>query len=230
MNRINRFIDELDGKGKVFSALLGVLTLFAVLGMIAPGWYEQMPQYQEWICGVTTWNAYNKQADMRIVQMAMLGIPLLFLLFAVLYVIWKSVMEKQAQNAGAVFLSCYLVVLGLFYRGDAQAFSWMVIWWLLFAGYLYLGKKRRTEQFAGIVTCAGISMLAVTAVVLCLNGFFAGVSGLWEKTAWTVSAIGIGVFAVCILAPRCADWAERILYLQFLFPFAWLGCFRFHYR
>ena len=95
MNYINRFRDELDGKGKVFSALLGVLTLFAILGMVAPGWYEQMPQYQEWICGVTTWSAYNKQADMRIVQTAILGIPVFFLFFAFCYVIWKSVMAAR---------------------------------------------------------------------------------------------------------------------------------------
>lgn len=229
MNRKKCFIDELDGKGKVFSALLGVLTLFAILGMVAPGWYEQMPQYQEWICGGTTWSAYNKQADMRIVQIAMLGVPLLFLLFAVLYVLWKSIMTKRAQSAGAIFLSSYMVVLCLFYRGDTRAVSWMAIWWLLFAGYLYLGKKGRTEQFVSIVVGSGISMLAVTAVALALNGVWAQVAGLWEKTAWIVPLAGAVAFAVCIVMSRGAELAEKLLYLQFLLPFAWLGCFRFRY-
>ena len=58
MNRINNFISELDGKGKVLSALLSVLTLFAMLGAIVPAWYEEMPKYTEWICGLTTWSAY----------------------------------------------------------------------------------------------------------------------------------------------------------------------------
>ena len=63
MNRINQFTDELDGKGKVFSALLSVLTLFAILGMIAPGWYGQMPRYSEGICGVTGRYAYCTNGD-----------------------------------------------------------------------------------------------------------------------------------------------------------------------
>lgn len=229
MNRINNFFNELDGRGKVFSALLGVLTLFAILGMFVPGWYGEMPQYQEWICGVTTWSAYNKQADMRIVQAAMLGIPVFYLLFAALYVVWKTVMGPE-KTTGAIFLCFYLGILCLFYRGDAQAVSWMIIWWLLFAGYLYLGKKGRTEQFVSIVTGTLITMLAMTAAVLCLNGFSARVSGVWEQMAWIVPTIGVLIFVSCIIAARCAGRVQNLLGLQFLFPLAWLGCFRFRYR
>lgn len=227
MNRINRFINELDGKGKVFSALFGVLTLFAVLGMVAPQWYEQMPEYSEWICGVTTWSAYNKQADMRIVQIAMLGIPVFVLFFAGLYVFWKRTMAGQAQSVGAVFLSAYMFVLCMHYKGNAGAVVWMVLWWVLFAGYLYLGKRRRTEQFVSIVTGALITMLSMTAGVLFLGGFSAGVGGLWGKMSWVVTAVGVLVFAVFILF---GDRVGVLYELQFLLPLAWLGCFRFRYR
>lgn len=230
MNRINQFIDELDGKGKVFSALLGVLTLFAILGRIVPGWYEQMPRYSEWICGLTTWSAYNKQADMRIVQSALLGIPVFFLLFASIYVCWKKVMAEKAKTAGAVMVCSYLSVLCLFYRGNQDAVLWMVLWWILFFGYFYLAKKNRTEQFLRIVMAALIGMLALTAVVLCLNGFSPAISGLWQKTAWIVPVVGAIVFIACIAVERCADKAELFLCLQFLLPLAWIGCFRFRYR
>lgn len=229
MNRINQFTDELDGKGKVFSALLSVLTLFAILGMIAPGWYGQMPRYSEWICGVTTWNAYNKQADMRIVQTAMMGIPVLFLVFAFLYVSWKRVVTEKTKDAGPVFLCTYFIVLCLFYRGDPSAVLWMILWCLLFIGYLYLAKRDRTGQFAGIVTGTLVSMLAAWAMVLCLSGSSPAVAGSWQKISWIVPVAGALLFVMCIAMARCADKVERLLKLQFLLPFAWLGCFRFRY-
>ncbi len=230
MNYIKRFIEKLDGNGKVFSALLSVLTLFAVLGGLVPEWYEQMPRYSEWICGVTTWSAYNKQADMRIVQTAMLGIPVLFLFFSALYVIWKSVMPERTQTVGGAFLGFYLMILCLFYRGSAGAVSWMILWWLLFAGYLYLGKKSRTEQFLDILIGALLTMLAVTALVLSLNGVWAGAGELWKNIAKIVPGIGMLLFVACVVMDRRKKIIGKLLYLQFLLPFAWLGFFRFRYR
>ena len=230
MNRKDRFLSELDGKGKVLSALLSVLTLFAVLGVIAPGLYEQMPKYTEWICGLTTWSAYNKQADLYIVQSAMLGLPVLFLAIAFLYVLWKRVMAKQEQRAGVIFVTTYTVVLCMFYRGDANALSWLLIWITLFAGYFYLGKRSRVEQFGKLVVDAVMCMLALEAGVLFLNGFFASTGTFWKEISAAVPIVGAVVFAVLVLNEKCGKKAELLLELQCLLPLAWIGCFHFRYR
>ncbi len=230
MNRINNFLNELDGKGKVFSALFGALTLFAVLGVVAPGLYEQMPEYTEWICGVTTWSAYNKQADMNLVQTAMIGLPVLFVLFAVIYVRWQKTMAAQSQVAGTAFATAYIVILCMVYRGNSAAIGWFLLWLCLWIGYCVLGKSGRTAQFEKAVTGAAVWMLAMTAGVLFLNGFFAAVGSLWNRVFPIVTVSGAVVFFLLVFVKKCGDKADLLLELQLLLPLAWLGFIHFRYR
>ncbi len=230
MNRMKNFLSELDGKGKVFSALFGALTLFAVLGIVAPGLYEQMPEYAEWICGVTTWSAYNKQADMSIVQSALIGFPIFFLLFACVYVLWKRTVTGNSQMAGAVFATSYAVILCMFFRGDKVALSWLVLFGGVFVGYFFLAKMRRTEEFEKIATGALLSMLAVTAGVMFLNGFSVAVGRVWEHWYGLATAAGAIVFAGFVFLRKAGNKAELLLELQFLLPLAWLGCIHFRYQ
>ena len=230
MNRKDQFLNELDGKGKVFSALFGALTLFAILGIFAPQLYERMPEYTEWICGVTTWNAYNKQADMTIAQCAMLGIPVLSALFACIYVGWKRMMTGDTRKAGYVFAMTYLVVLCMFYRGDAQAFWWLFLWAVLFVGYVWLGKTGRTERFITIVTSVSVCMLAMMAGVLFLSGRFVFVGKLWERFDWILILVTVLLFFALVAIKKCDAVAEILFELQILLPFAWLGMIHFRYR
>lgn len=230
MNRMKAFFNELDGKGKVFSALFGALTLFAILGVVAPGWYEQMPEYTEWICGDTTWSAYNKQADMSIVQSALIGVPVFFLLFACVYVLWKRTMAGISQTAGAVLATTYALILCMFFRGDAKAGEWLILWGCLFAGYFYLGHIRRTEEFGRIVTGAVLVMLAATAGVMFLNGASPFAGNIWDSGYRLVTAAGAVVFALLVLLKKAGKCADMLLELQFVLPLAWIGLIPFRYR
>lgn len=229
MNRIKGFLSELDGKGKVFSVLFGTLTLFAILGIVAPGLYEKMPTYSEWICGVTTWSAYNKQADMRLIQSAMIGIPVFFLLFACIYVLWKRVASGASPVAGPVFATAYAVVLCMFFRGDEGATGWFLLWIFLFAGYFCLAVKSRTEEYEQIVTVFFIEMLSVIAFVMFMNGFSVAAGQRWMSTDWLVLALLAIDFAGLILSKNAGKRIKYAAELQLVLPLAWLGCFHFYY-
>ncbi len=229
MNRIKVLLSELDGKGKVFSVLFGALTLFAVLGIVAPGLYGQMPNYTEWICGVTTWSAYNKQADMSMVQSTIIGIPVFFLLFACIYVLWKRMAVGASPVAGYVFATTYAAVLCMFYRGDKGAAGWLLLWLCLFAGYFYLAGKSRTKEYAQIVTAAFLSMLSVIAFVMFLSGFSVATGRIWKKCDWIVWAVGAVVFVISVVWKQAGAKIKYLFGIQVMFPLAWLGCFRFYY-
>lgn len=230
MNSINKFLSEFDGKGKVFSALLSVLTLFAVLGQVAPKWYQQMPVYSEWICGVTTWSGYPKQADMHIIQCALLGLPLLFLLFGVIYVVWNRVMGRQGRKAGTVFVISYLAVLGMFFMGQEYAPLWFCLWTVLWLGYVALGLRGRAEQFAGLVESVTLVMLVLYAVMLCLNGFFPSVGSVWHRLAVGVPVAGGILFLLLGIIGMSREKARLLSRIQLLLPLAWLGFVHFRYR
>ncbi len=229
MNRKERFLNELDGKGKVFSALFGALTLFAVLGKIVPGWYGQMPLYTEWICGDTTWSAYNKQADMNIVQSALFGLPLLFCVFAVLYVVWNRTMKK-AQKAGYVFATTYIALLTMLFRGSENAPAWLALWLCLFVGYWIAGASERSHLFGRNVILTILFMLSVIAGILFLNAWFPRFGSLWERLDTVVIVLSMGLFFGLILVKKIDAKAEVLYELQFVLPFSWLSMYAFRYR
>lgn len=83
-NRIQSIIGGFapDGaKTAVMAALLSLLGVFALVITLCPSWYDALPNYSELITGVTTFSGYNKEADMRIVKVVLLGIPVLFFVF-----------------------------------------------------------------------------------------------------------------------------------------------------
>lgn len=228
MNRIRLFLNELDGKGKVFSVLFGALTLFAVLGIVAPELYGQMPAYKEWICGVTTWSAYNKQADMSLIQCSIIGIPIFFLVFACIYVCWKRVAGGQAQ-AGVLFSAAYAVVLGMCFKGDKSAAEWFLLMAGLLCGYLYLSKKRRTEEFGSIVTASFLAVMFMTAAVMLGNGLLVSAGQLWQVSYSCVTWIGAAVFFVLVFMKKGGEKAKYFMELQMFLPLAWIGFISFRY-
>ena len=226
----DKFITEFDGKGKVLSALLGVLTLFAILGQIAPGMYNRMPAYAEWICGLTTWSAYNKQADMNIVQMALIGLPVLILLFGAIYVWWNKGAGARAKEAGISFVITYIAVLCMFYLQKESALQWLLLWGCSFAGYCILSGKKETEVFPDLVEKSVLTILATASVFLCLS-FFSGAVGRFRDYASEATMIAGGVvFFLLVLSKPCRERRFMLTWLQLLIPFAWLGFIHFRYR
>ncbi len=230
MNWKSKFINEFDGKGKVFSALLGVLTLFAVLGEIVPGWYSLLPEYTEWICGVTTWSAYNKQADMRLIQTCILALPLLFLLFGVIYVGWNRRFRENARQSGIVCGISYVTVLCMFYVDSPNAGSCLLLWGILTIGYVILGKQNRTETYTDIVVTGLIVSLALTSLCLLLSGIFAKGAGIWQKYSVAVPVTAGVVFLGLIFWKKSERLYKRLWDLQLLLPVAMIGCIHFRYR
>ena len=74
-----------------FSQKICVLSAFLSLAATAlSSWlimrvlYQRTPQYEEFVTGYTTWTAYYKQGDMTLAYLVICGIPVFFLVFAVL--------------------------------------------------------------------------------------------------------------------------------------------------
>lgn len=230
MNWKDRFLNDFDGKGKVLSALLSVLTLFAVWGEIAPLLYEKIPWYSEWICGLTTWSSYNKQADMTIIQGSLLALPFLFLLFAALYVWWKRNAEKQGGREGIFFLTAYIALLCMFYMECVSATDWLLLFVAVFAGYCILVTRGETQYFNGILISAVITMLTVLALILAMNCFSARVGAVWQTGSYILPLTAGVVFLVFVLIKPLTGKGGLLLWLQLLLPVGWLGMIHFRYR
>lgn len=229
MNWKDRFLNDFDGKGKVLSALLSVLTLFAVWGKCAPLLYEEIPWYSEWICGLTTWSGYNKQADMLIIQGSLLALPLLFLLFGAIYVWWKRKAEKQGGREGTFFLTSYIALLCMFYMECVSATDWLMLFAVVFAGYCILVIRGETRYFYKILIGTVITMLAVMALILAMSCFSARVGALWQSRSYILPLTAGLVFLAFVLIKPLTEKSGLLLWLQLLLPAGWLGMIHFRY-
>ena len=68
----------------VLSALLSLAATALSSWLIMRVLYQRTPQYEEFVTGYTTWTAYYKQGDMTLAYLVICGIPVFFLVFAVL--------------------------------------------------------------------------------------------------------------------------------------------------
>ena len=89
---------SLDLRTGIEAALAAVLTLFSIFSLFIKGWYDQLPVYKDLICGLTTWSGYNKQADLWLIRGAIIGLPLLFILFAWILLKVKPVRQNTGRE------------------------------------------------------------------------------------------------------------------------------------
>ena len=230
MNRIQNLVTEFDGKGKVLSALLSVLTLFAMLGNIVPELYGKLPAYAELICGITTWSGYNKQADLYLIQMVLLGLPCLFAVFAFVYMAWKRFWRSRGEGCGTVWTVTYVAVLCLFFVKNRYAVVYLMIWMVLFAGYHIAARRNQTGRFVPALMLALVTGYTAVAGILCLSCFAPAVGSIWQKYADVFPVIVAVLFFAFLLLPIDEKKYDLLLWIQIFMPVAWLGFVHFRYR
>lgn len=230
MNRIQKLLTEFDGKGKVLSALLSVLTLFAMLGNIALGIYGKLPEYTELICGITTWSGYNKQADLYLIQLVLIGLPCLFAVFAFVYMAWKRFWGSRTDGYGMVWISTYVAVLCLFFVKSRYALAYLMVWMVLFAGYHIAARQKRSDRFVPALILALVTGYTAVAGIFCLNCFAPVVGSFWQKHADVFPAVVAVLFLAFLLLPIDEKKYDMLLWIQIFMPVAWLGFVHFRYR
>lgn len=232
-------LSECNAKEKVWSGVLSVFTLFALLSFVAPGWYGQMPSYSEWICGLTTWSGYNKQADMRVIQSILLGLPVLFLCFSFLLVFWKKkIQADNKEKMGLFFNIGYLLALGMFFAGKEYALCYLAVWTVLVTGYILLcfsdTKKSNNpnvnQVFETLVRETVYFYMAMISLLLMGNIFVPGIGAVWQQYAWVLLILAAILFLILCGNRFLRARSHYLEGLQLLLPFAWIGFAHFRYR
>ncbi|MBU5430927.1 hypothetical protein KQI22_12795 [Kineothrix sp. MSJ-39] len=226
---------SLDLQTGIEAALGAVLTLFSIFSLSVKGWYDQLPVYKDLICGLTTWSGYNKQADLWLIRGAIIGLPLLFILF-----IWILLKVKPArQNTGreektdrekAVygFMIGYAAVLLMVLTQQKYMWQYAALYVVLLLGYLLC---RRTKE--SYVNCMGRAALVYGAltVLFLAAGWKVRVAQLWQVGSLVILGLTAVFFLLFCGLPQLGRLFEQIKlekYLQILLP---LGCLSFvHFR
>ncbi len=230
MSRKDMFIKELDWKEKVLSALLSVLTLFALLGKVAPIGYAQMPKYTEWVCGLTTWSAYNKQMDLWIVQAVLFGLPLMYLLFGWGCAYWKRLQKNADNGAGIYFCIAYIMVLFMSLSEQSGAIYFLGWFFLSVIGYICLRRIGQEALFSKLVFASLITMMVLVALMMAGSSKFPRIGSLWQEYAWFLHVIGAIIFLLLVMVTKLRQKCEWLFQLQIALPLAWLGMIHFRYR
>lgn len=227
--------ESLDLRTGIEATLGAVLTLFSIFSLFAGDWYDRLPVYQDLICGLTTWSGYNKQADLWLIQGAIIGLPLLFILFA--WILLKVKPAKQntggEENTGrekvvSCFLIGYAAVLLMVLTQQKNLWQYAGLYAVLLLGYL-LCRHTKTSY----VNCIGQAALIYGAltVLFLAAGWKVRIAQLWQVGSLVLSGLTAVFFLLLCGLPQLGRLFSKIKlekYLQILLP---LGCLSFvHFR
>ncbi|MCR5419085.1 MAG: hypothetical protein K6E84_09245 [Lachnospiraceae bacterium] len=123
----------------VLAAVAAFFSVFAYIAYLAKDRYTQLPIYSEPVVGMTIWRGYAKDADLWVIHTLLIGLPLLFVIFLSLILIWDKVMADRRQ-ASAVFGLSYLGALSMILADKKQGIPWLISV-ILLAGAYFLYVK-----------------------------------------------------------------------------------------
>lgn len=106
-----------DTKLHLLSALL--LTVFTLYRIVCEcGWMDETEIYKEFTVTYATWFGVNKTAELRIMNLLALGMPLLFLGYGFLLNRWRIVCEKLPQAELLPFIVILMLWIGRYQYGS----------------------------------------------------------------------------------------------------------------
>lgn len=226
-----------DGRTAAVAVSMGTLTVFVILAVICPAWYEALPAYTEFITGVTTFSGYNKEADMLIVKVLLLSIPVLALLFAALL----QYLFRRVQMGEHVFLTFlggyFLYLVQLMNGGSCKA--WGVWLLLLLVGYciLYDGRTYDGEEWMSFLTVSLLAYVALQSVSMGLLRFLPSAQGQGNGSSLlfllpSVMAGGLYLWYACAIRRGHVKGGFVTALGQMLIPAGLIGmdCFRYDYE
>ncbi|MBE5871481.1 MAG: hypothetical protein E7294_09510 [Lachnospiraceae bacterium] len=108
----------------IVSLLASFLTTFAAIFYLSDKLYDRLPDYPEFIAGLTTFSAYPKQADLQVIRYALIGVFVLYWLFVLAFNIWSAnfTMDKRISMC---FTVIYFATLFCIFR--QKEFVWDMI-------------------------------------------------------------------------------------------------------
>ena len=217
------------------AALGAVLTLFSIFSLFVEGWYDQLPAYKDLICGLTTWSGYNKQADLWLIQGAIIGLPLLFILFA--GILLKIKPEKMdtgrkektgREKAFYGFMIGYAAVLLMILTQQPYMWQYAALYIVLLLGYLVCQHTK--TDYVSCIKQAALVYGALTVLFLAA-GWKTKIAQLWQVGSLAIlAATAVFFFLLCGLPQTGRLFTKKKLekYLQILLP---IGCLSFvHFR
>lgn len=217
------------------AAFGAVLTLFSIFSLFIKGWYDQLPVYKDLICGLTTWSGYNKQADLWLIRGAIIGLPLLFILFAWILLKVKPVRqntgrEEKTDREKAVygFMIGYAAVLLMILTQQRYMWQYAGLYAVLLLGYL-LCQHTKTS-YVNCIEQASFVYGALTVLFLAA-GWKVRLAQLWQAGSFVLLGITAVFFLMLCGLPQLGRLFVKIKlekYLQILLP---VGCLSFvHFR
>lgn len=167
IKKVADYFAPVSAKWTVIAMLLSFFTIFAMITAFGKQWYATLPEYSEFITGVTTFSGYNKQIDIKIVTNVLWALPAMFFLVQAFLRFMITKVEMQ-REAGTFFLSIYVLFLLFLFRGSGE---WKVlagIWLVLLMVYLILSYSKGVEldRIKEFVLNAGLFGLAIFSLYL----------------------------------------------------------------
>lgn len=240
MIKMKKFFTQfksLDVWTGIEAALGAVLTLFSIFSLSVKDWYGQLPVYKDLICGLTTWSGYNKQADLWLIQGAIIELPLLFILFA--WILLKVKPAKQntdrkektdREKAVYGFMTGYAAVLLMVLTQQKHMWQYAALYVVLLFGYLICLHTK--TDYAGCIKQAALIYGALTVLFLAA-GWKTKIAQLWQIGSLVLLVAAAVFFLLLCGMPQLGRLFARInpeKYLQILLPLGCLSFVHFRYR
>lgn len=222
-----------DKKTGVWAAVFSCLTLFSVLALCLPSWYEQLPKVSELVCGQVIWTGYAKQADLWLVKCILAGLPVLFAGFMGFFCMNNKLhyldrMESVVLGGG--YLGCLLLAMIL----QKNGWQYGVTFGVFAAAYL-LCKGRADRAVALPIfqkAVYGAMMLTLFAMtgILTIGFLSPGMAQLWQRSSDLLMVFFAAMLLLfALLGEKGGAAADKMRWLQVLFPFSLLGMVHFRY-
>ena len=217
----------------VTALIAGFFTMFALLFLGAEWLYGSLPDYSEFIAGLTTLSAYPKQADMQLFFYSLFGILILYFVFVLLFNLWKKYMHID-KRIGICYLVVYFgILLCVFAQKKSGAdLASLLVAAVLLAIVLFWNYSSKLTTYVNFIMILFFLEYSFYALYGTVSNFIGSVSG--SATVFYVgrTVVFLAVLAVTVLFRIRKEQfpLEKLLYAsQLLLPLGLFGFFYFDY-
>jgi len=221
-----------EGKTAVLAMGMSVLTVFSLLVRLCPAWYDSFAKYSEFIAGITTFSGYNKEADMRIVRILLIAIPVLYCLFCVL-IQWMQKRMQMGRRMFLIFLSAYFFYLVQLMNSEGSSAFWGIALLLFLVSY-WLLRDQNAQSEKRFLSFFVMNLLAYTAMQsVCVA--FLGMLHIYNISdgVYLIPTILSGILLLVnayLYRNQDRDMERQKAFWQILIPAGYLGMVYFRYE
>ena len=218
----------------IVSLLASFLTTFAAIFYLSDKLYDRLPEYSEFIAGLTTFSAYPKQADLQIIRYALIGVFVMYWLFVLAFNVWNTnfTMDKRISLC---FTVIYFATLFCIFR--QKEFVWDMIL-LLCAGVVLaipvfwreVGKTGTFISLILILLFSEYSFYAVYGIINAKLDLSQSVFPFFRAGRLVVLAIVVTIGFLHRFNKEKISLEKVLAFSQVLLPVGLLNFYHFDYR